>query len=214
MINFLRKLFLIDLLRPLIRSGEPPHLRFATFLRIFSSLWLVALALICLQVFRNLWAGDNTSNNGLFIIGGILLCGLFFFLYRHTAGILRRYPAEEEAPFQYLRYINPIAPVIYFTTFFFVLLLFVNIFMVVLLVLGFIVYLLGILVTLGNILSYEGYEFKNFTAIPAAFFNAERYVLFDMASPYFFIGFLCIIYLIIPLGTSFMILAKHYKGKK
>ncbi len=211
MLKLLRKLLLIDFVLNLIRSKQNPHVRFSGFLQVFAFLWLALGILLILSGFS---ADSRSVNEWMVLAGWIVCCGGFFFLYRHTSKILKGYTEEEATQFAYLRYLNPVAPVIYFTTFFLVVLGVLNVLMLFLMIMGTLLFFLGILVTFGLLLMDKTYKLDNFISLPKAFFNAEEYFLEHIISPWVIILFLVLIYFVIPVGASSSILWQHSKRNK
>lgn len=211
--HFLRKLFFIDFFTSFVNADKPPHLRFAVFLNVFSYMWLVLGVGSCIALFNIIVEQKEIGNIISSLIGAAISVGFFFF-YRHTSKILKTYSKEEASSFRYLRFINPVAPVIYVSTAFLLVIGMLNIVMAFLFLLGLLLYVLGIIVTLGLLLLDDSYKLSGFTSVPDDFFRAEKYFLNHIISPELLIIFLLFIYFIIPVGTSLFILIKHYSSAK
>lgn len=211
MVKILRKIFLIDFVLALVKSKQNPHLRFARFLEVFSFLWLLWAGLLLISAFRE-EAKDTLDWS--YRIGWIASGIGFFFFYKHISKILKSYSEEDALKFRYLRYLNPVAPVIYFTTAFMVVIIILNFIMLILMAIGTLLFFIGILVTFGILLFDKDYELKDFIAFPKAFFEAEDYFLRHYMSPEAIIIFLIMIYFVIPISASMLILWQHYKIKK
>ncbi len=209
MLKFLRKIFLIDFVLSILKSKQLPHLRFAGFLTIFSYMWLVLLAAICLSLFNAVT--HKTDPHWPSAISFIMVCLGFFFLYKHTAKILKAYTEEEFNSFGYLRYINPVAPVIYFTTSFLIIITILNMIMLVILAVGTLIFFILILVTFGLLLMDDDFKLDNFIYLPRQFFRFEEYFLENIISPKAFIIFFIFIYFLIPFFTSALVLIQHYR---
>jgi hypothetical protein len=208
MIKFLRKIFLVDFVLSLIRSKQNPHLRFARFLEVFALLWLLWALLLLVTGFKQ----DTTEVLNWYYRICWIGSGIgFFFFYRHVSKILKSYSEEDAAKFRYLRFLNPVAPVIYFTTVFMVVIIILNMIMLLFWALGLMLFFIGIIVTFGMLLFDDSYRLKDFIGVPQAFFEAEDYFLRNYMSLEVIMVFLIIIYFVIPISTSGMILWQHYK---
>ncbi len=200
MVKFLRKIFLIDFVLTMIKSKQNPHLRFAGFLQVFSFLWLILAVLLLINAFN----GEIQS------LAGVACCTGFFFFYRYVSKILKTYTEEEAAKFGYLRYLNPVAPVIYITTLVLIFLLILNAIMLFFMIMGTLLFFLIILVTFGLVLLDKTFRLNNFISVPRDFFRAEDYFLHHIVGPEIIIGFLLLIYFLVPISASVMILLQHY----
>ena len=211
MIKFLRKILLIDFVLSMVQSKQDPHTRFAGFLEVFSFLWMIWGILLLGSAFSN---KTRSEGDWSMLVLWVIACAGFFFFYRYTGKILKSYSQEQASRFSYLRYINPIAPVIYFTTAFLVALGILNMVMLVFLVVGTLFFLIGILITFGALMLDDNYKLDNFIGLPNAFFKAEEYFLEHIIGPEILITFLILLYFIIPVSASSMILWQHHTKKE
>lgn len=209
-LRFFRKILLIDFVLNIIKSKQLPHLRFAGFLTIFSYMWIMMLAAICLGLFNSL--SSKTDPHWVPSLSFGVICLGFFLLYKHTSKILKSYTEEQVNSFGYLKYINPIAPVIYFTTTFLVFITILNMIMLFILILGSLLFVVLIICTLGLLLLSDNFKLDNFIFIPKQFFKTEEYFLENIVGPGAIIIFLFFIYFLIPFGTSLVVLIQHYRS--
>jgi hypothetical protein len=209
-LRFLRKVLLIDFVLNIIKSKQLPHLRFAGFLTIFSYMWAIMLLMIFFGLFNAL--SKKTDPHWIPSLSFAVVCLGFFLLYKHTSKILKSYTEEQVNGFGYLKYINPVAPVIYFTTTFLIIITILNIIMLVVLILGSLLFVILVIVTLGLLLLSDNFKLDNFIYIPKKFFSIEEYFLENVASPAAIIIFLIFIYFLIPFFTSMIVLIQHYRS--
>src|SRR5690606_23246531 len=76
----------------------------------------------------------------------------FFFYYRHTSKILNSYSNEEADALRYLKFVTPVVPVIYFSTVLLIIVGAINLVMFVIFLIGVLIFVGGIIVTLGLVL--------------------------------------------------------------
>ncbi len=210
MVKILRRVLLIDLIWSMVRPKQDPHLRFAGFLDVFAFLWLAWSALFILKAFTS---DDRPQEQWTLLLLAIFAGIAFFFFYRYTCKVLRNTKEEEIAEYRYLRYLNPVAPVVYFITVLLLVWVVINFIMLFLLAMGFVIFFLGILITFGLMLTDKTYKLDNFIAFPRAFFRAEEYFMTEVLNPQIIIAFLVLIYFVIPAGASFMILKQHFSRR-
>jgi hypothetical protein len=210
MAKFLRKILLIDFIVSIFGSKQAPHLRFAGFLTVFSYMWLTLVAVIGIGLINTIINGGV----GIFILQGLssaALCFLFFFLYRYTSKIIKSYTEEEIANNSFLKFLNPLAPIIYTTTTLLIILTILNIIMLAFMIIGTLIFFIGIIITFGLLLLNDDYKMDNFISIPKTFFRTEEHFLDNVISLEVIFIFLIIIYFLIPVTTSLVIILKHRK---
>jgi hypothetical protein len=203
MIKILRKLFI-----------KAPHLRFAGFLNIYSFMWSMIMIMLCVAMFN---ATKSTFDfyNYLYKGIGIGTCLGFFFFYRYTSKILKSYSQEGDADrFLYLKFINPVAPIIYISTVLLIVFIIANMIMGVIYMVGSLLYILGIALSLGLVLLDNTYKHSDFVSGPEKFFDAENYFFEHYISIEFFFIFFILIYFVIPFGTCLLILFKHSEERE
>jgi hypothetical protein len=213
MIKILRKLFLIDFIISLFKPTKAPHLRFASFLNVFSYMWFVIMAAFCVSLYNSI---QQVPESSTYLYGGICIgiCFGFFFFYRYISKILKGYSQEDDAArFGYLKFINPVAPAIYISTIALIAFLIVNMIMALVYVVGALLFLLGVVISLGIFLLDKDYKYDNFVHVPKAYFETQDYFFDHYISVEFFIIFFVLIYFVIPFVTCLLILVKH-SGKR
>jgi hypothetical protein len=213
MLILLRKIFLIDLLFSLFRSERSPHLRFAGFLNVFSFFWLILFALIAFNFFKTVSEHPPGINYGVNIFW-LLASIAFFFLYRNTSKVLKSYGRENVFEFNYLKYINPVIPVIYVSTAGILCFIILNMIALSLLAGGFFLFVLGIIFSFGLALTSDNYTLHHFIGLPQSFFKLEGTIIKEYLNPIVLLIFFVLIYFVIPLSASLFIQVRHYGIKK
>ncbi len=209
MLDRLRKI-VANTFSSLLPSDKPHHVKFANFLLVFSYMWLFLAVSSAVSYISSI---VNKEIRNEFI--PILVLGLvFFFFYRYTSKILKGYTAEKASSFTYLKYLNPIAPVLYTTTILLLVALVLNLVMGIFYALGVLFYIMGILVTIGLILFQDSYKLENFVKIPKKFFRAEDYFFDNVVGPQYIIAYLVLVYIVVPFGASILTVIKHRSGRK
>jgi hypothetical protein len=213
MIILLRKIFLIDLLFSVFRSEKPPHHRFAGFLNVFAFFWLILFAIIIFNFLKTISEhepGLNYVANIFWLLASIV----FFFLYRSTSRILKSYGSGSGLEFHYLKFINPVIPVIYFSTAGILCFIILNMLALTLLAGGFLFFVMGIIFSFGLVLKSDDYTLHHFIGLPQSFFKLEGTIMKEYLNPIVVLIFFLLIYFVIPLSVSLFVQFQHYRIKK
>jgi len=175
-------------------------------------MWVASTCLFAFAIVNNIIDGKQKEAAIVLVI--TLLSIAFFFFYRHTSRILKEYSVEQAESFTFLKYVNPVAPIIYITTILLAIAIILNIVMGVFFVIGLLLYVLGIIVTIGLVLLKDSYKLETFVSIPKKFFKAEDYLFNNIVGPEYIIAYLVLVYFVVPIGSSVFIIINHYSKKE
>lgn len=210
--KLVQKLNPINYLKSFFTSEKPPHHRFAGFLTVFSFMWLAIGILFSLNLIEKINHNESAASIG----GSAAAMGfplLFFFLYRYASRVLKQYDTLAAEKFQFLKYINPVAPMVYISTILIIVLIILNLIMLALFAAGFMIWLILVLITFGLITKSDSFSIDYFIGLPQAFFKLENSIS-HYISPTFLIIYLFLIYFIIPFSVTGIILWKHQTSKR